>query len=78
MKPRVLLCLLCLLVPGFALSQETPSREPDVIFVPTPQEVFKSAKFCSMCGPKFCSMRITQDIRKMTEQSAQEVVAGVE
>jgi phosphomethylpyrimidine synthase len=35
-----------------------------------PQEVFKSAKFCSMCGPKFCSMRITQDIRKMAEQSA--------
>jgi phosphomethylpyrimidine synthase len=34
-----------------------------------PQEVFKSAKFCSMCGPKFCSMRITQDIRKMAEQS---------
>jgi phosphomethylpyrimidine synthase len=30
-----------------------------------PEEVFKSAKFCSMCGPKFCSMRITQDIRKM-------------
>jgi phosphomethylpyrimidine synthase len=30
-----------------------------------PQEVFKSAKFCSMCGPKFCSMRITQDIRQM-------------
>jgi len=36
-----------------------------------PQEVFKSAKFCSMCGPKFCSMRITQDIRKMAEASAQ-------
>jgi phosphomethylpyrimidine synthase len=35
-----------------------------------PQEVFKSAKFCSMCGPKFCSMRITQDIRKMAEQPA--------
>jgi len=35
-----------------------------------PQEVFKSAKFCSMCGPKFCSMRITQDIRKMVEQTA--------
>ncbi|HWY85316.1 MAG TPA: phosphomethylpyrimidine synthase ThiC [Gemmataceae bacterium] len=33
-----------------------------------PQEVFKSAKFCSMCGPKFCSMRITQDIRKMAEE----------
>src|SRR6516164_3226628 len=35
-----------------------------------PQEVFKSAKFCSMCGPKFCSMRVTQDIRKMAEQPA--------
>ena len=33
-----------------------------------PQEVFKSAKFCSMCGPKFCSMRITQDIRKMASE----------
>ncbi len=30
-----------------------------------PQEVFKSAKFCSMCGPKFCSMRVTQDIRTL-------------
>jgi phosphomethylpyrimidine synthase len=27
-----------------------------------PQDVFKGAKFCSMCGPKFCSMRITQDL----------------
>src|SRR5438874_8731646 len=26
-----------------------------------PQEVFKSAKFCSMCGPEFCSRRITQE-----------------
>ncbi len=34
-----------------------------------PQEVFKSAKFCSMCGPKFCSMRITQDIRKLAEEA---------
>jgi hypothetical protein len=23
-----------------------------------------------MCGPKFCSMRITQDIRKMAEETA--------
>jgi phosphomethylpyrimidine synthase len=35
-----------------------------------PQEVFKSAKFCSMCGPKFCSMRVTQDIRKLAEEGA--------
>jgi phosphomethylpyrimidine synthase len=33
-----------------------------------PQDVFKSAKFCSMCGPKFCSMRITQDIRKLAAE----------
>jgi phosphomethylpyrimidine synthase len=30
-----------------------------------PQETFKSSKFCSMCGPKFCSMRINEDMRKM-------------
>jgi phosphomethylpyrimidine synthase len=36
-----------------------------------PQEVFKSAKFCSMCGPKFCSMRITQDVRKLAEEARQ-------
>jgi phosphomethylpyrimidine synthase len=40
-----------------------------------PQEVFKSAKFCSMCGPKFCSMRITQDIRDMAEQNLLETTA---
>jgi phosphomethylpyrimidine synthase len=34
-----------------------------------PQDVFKSAKFCSMCGPKFCSMRITQDLRKLTDEA---------
>jgi phosphomethylpyrimidine synthase len=39
-----------------------------------PQEVFKSAKFCSMCGPKFCSMRVTQDIRKMAEAGSLPVV----
>ncbi|MRI83732.1 MAG: phosphomethylpyrimidine synthase [Nitratiruptor sp.] len=27
-----------------------------------PQEVFKEAEFCSMCGPKFCSYKITQEI----------------
>ena len=30
-----------------------------------PDEFFKSAPFCSMCGPRFCSMRISEDIRKM-------------
>ena len=30
-----------------------------------PQDTFKSAHFCSMCGPKYCSMKITEDIREM-------------
>jgi phosphomethylpyrimidine synthase len=29
-----------------------------------PAEPAKTAHFCSMCGPKFCSMRITQDLRE--------------
>ena len=28
-----------------------------------PRESSKSAHFCSMCGPKFCSMKITQEVR---------------
>jgi phosphomethylpyrimidine synthase len=28
-----------------------------------PQEGAKTAHFCSMCGPKFCSMKITEEIR---------------
>ncbi|RIV20871.1 hypothetical protein D2Q93_11430 [Alicyclobacillaceae bacterium I2511] len=32
-----------------------------------PTEPTKTAHFCSMCGPKFCSMRITQDIRVYAE-----------
>ena len=33
-----------------------------------PQDTFKSAHFCSMCGPKYCSMKITEDIRRMAEE----------
>lgn len=29
-----------------------------------PQEGAKTAHFCSMCGPKFCSMKITDDVRR--------------
>jgi phosphomethylpyrimidine synthase len=37
-----------------------------------PQDTFKSAQFCSMCGPKYCSMKITEEIRQMA--SKEEVV----
>jgi phosphomethylpyrimidine synthase len=31
-----------------------------------PQEAFKTAEFCSMCGPKFCSMHISREIEDWT------------
>lgn len=37
-----------------------------------PAEPAKTAHFCSMCGPKFCSMRITQDIRDAMDQKSLE------
>jgi len=35
-----------------------------------PKEAHKVAHFCSMCGPKFCSMKITQDLRVEAERMA--------
>ncbi|RBP12960.1 hydroxymethylpyrimidine synthase [Roseiarcus fermentans] len=35
-----------------------------------PKDSHKVAHFCSMCGPKFCSMKISQDIRAETEAMA--------
>ncbi len=42
-----------------------------------PKDAHKTAHFCSMCGPKFCSMKITQDVRDYAKaKEAQE--AGME
>ena len=35
-----------------------------------PQDAAKVAHFCSMCGPQFCSMKITQDVREYAEREA--------
>jgi phosphomethylpyrimidine synthase len=43
-----------------------------------PAEPAKTAHFCSMCGPKFCSMRITQDVRKYAEEHGLDTVGAVE
>ena len=47
-----------------------------------PQEGAKSAHFCSMCGPHFCSMKITEDVRKYAAEHAvsdqDALVAGME
>jgi phosphomethylpyrimidine synthase len=39
-----------------------------------PEENAKSARFCSMCGPHFCSMRITQDVHGLTEKGIAEIM----
>ena len=35
-----------------------------------PQEAAKSSHFCSMCGPKFCSMKITQELREYAKKNS--------
>ncbi|WP_406382665.1 phosphomethylpyrimidine synthase ThiC [Streptomyces sp. NBC_01618] len=42
-----------------------------------PAEPAKTAHFCSMCGPKFCSMKISQDIRREHGGSQAEIEAGM-
>ena len=43
-----------------------------------PQEGAKSAHFCSMCGPHFCSMKITEDVRKYAAEKGVTEAAAVE
>jgi phosphomethylpyrimidine synthase len=47
-----------------------------------PADGAKTAHFCSMCGPNFCSMRITDDIRKYAAENnltnADAIEAGME
>jgi phosphomethylpyrimidine synthase len=41
-----------------------------------PAEGAKTAHFCSMCGPKFCSMKITQEVREFARLKEQEAAAS--
>ena len=41
-----------------------------------PDEYFKSAEFCSMCGPKFCSMHINRAVQEFNEKVEQDRKAG--
>lgn len=43
-----------------------------------PHEAGKVAHFCSMCGPKFCSMKITEDVRAYAEKHGYGVEEAVE
>ena len=43
-----------------------------------PKESSKVAHFCSMCGPKFCSMKITQEVREFAAQQGVSEQAALE
>lgn len=43
-----------------------------------PAEGAKTAHFCSMCGPKFCSMRISQDIRNYAKENKLDTTEVIE
>ncbi|MCL8025796.1 phosphomethylpyrimidine synthase ThiC [Nocardioides bruguierae] len=58
----------------FALSLDPPLAQAyhDATL---PAEAAKTAHFCSMCGPKFCSMRISQDVREAFREKSEEFLA---
>ena len=41
-----------------------------------PEDGFKDAHFCSMCGPKFCSMNISSKVEEFTAADAEAVLSG--
>jgi phosphomethylpyrimidine synthase len=43
-----------------------------------PNEKAKEAHFCSMCGPHFCSMKITQDVREYAKENGYETNDAIE
>ena len=43
-----------------------------------PKEAHKVAHFCSMCGPHFCSMKITQDVRDYADAQDLEAAEALE
>ncbi len=45
-----------------------PERAREYHDATLPKEAHKLAHFCSMCGPQFCSMKITQDVREYAAQ----------
>ena len=52
---------------NLSLDPETAKKYHDATL---PAEAAKDAHFCSMCGPNFCSMRLTQDLRALEDESS--------
>ncbi|MCQ6358739.1 phosphomethylpyrimidine synthase ThiC [Bacillus cereus] len=55
-----------------------PERAMDYHDETLPAEGAKTAHFCSMCGPKFCSMRISHDIREYAKENDLETTEAIE
>ena len=63
---------------NLSLDPETAERYHDQTL---PAEGAKTAHFCSMCGPKFCSMKISQEVRdfaKLQNQDSTTFIAAEE
>jgi phosphomethylpyrimidine synthase len=60
---------------NLALDPETAREFHDETL---PQEGAKTAHFCSMCGPHFCSMKITEDVRKYAAEQGISEEAAIE
>ena len=59
---------------NLALDPETARAYHDATL---PAEGAKSAHFCSMCGPKFCSMKITEEVRQYAREHGVPEQAGL-
>ena len=57
-----------------ALDSETAREMHDESL---PEEGYKSARFCSMCGPNFCSMNVSSRVAEFTEEDAQQVLLQI-
>ena len=59
----------------FALSLD-PEMAESMHDETLPEEGFKDAHFCSMCGPKFCSMNISSKVQEFTAADAEAIING--
>ena len=57
---------------NLALDPDTARQFHDATL---PAEGAKLAHFCSMCGPQFCAMKITEEVRQLAEQGMKEKAA---
>jgi phosphomethylpyrimidine synthase len=60
---------------NLALDPETAREFHDETL---PSEGAKTAHFCSMCGPHFCSMKITEDVRRYAKENAIDESSAIE